>query len=196
MNTNYSVNQPAFSARLKLNDINLDRAKLAKAEETFSKLTQHYKNDELVIQAYKVDRLDGTYFNVADFIVDGNVAATSEPLKEFKHWFSRANAQEMGKAFARIFKKGKLEGKEVPKLNALDNKLTHLKSMAALNNTRAEISGNPTYSILAKQNNAAAERIQKEFSEASKKLETTTEKIKDFESDIPIMDWDTAQYRH
>lgn len=191
MNTNYSVNQPAFSARLKLNDINLDRAKLAKAEETFSKLTQHYKNDELVIQAYKVDRPDNTYFHVADFLVDNKIAATSEPLKEFKPWFNNATAEDIGNAFARIFKKGKYEGKAMPKVENLQGRVAHQMQMAEVNKLRATKSGNEVFETLAEQNTAAAAKTQKILDKETAKCDATVAKIKDFESDIPIMEWNT-----
>ena len=79
----------------------------------------------------------------------------------------------------------------MPKVENLQGRVAHQMQMAEVNKLRATKSGNEVFETLAEQNTAAATKTQKILDKETAKCDATVAKIKDFESDIPIMEWNT-----
>lgn len=189
MNTNFNVSsQPSFSARLRVSGLKLDETKLAQVDKKFSELTQHYKKDFLDIQSNTIEKCDNpkVTFDVVDFTTGAEPTASSASKGQFRRWFNkRASVDEIANTFARIFKKGKFEEKELPQKYELSKRFDRLNSMEKQNMERFELTKNPIYSTLANQNAAAAIKTKAELDMKEAKIDATLAKIENFESSIP-----------
>ena len=102
---NYSYS-PAFQAKLKVNDLNLNAKKLKQVCEIVENKSQQYSDDVLDLSEMIVRRDDGSVFSSTNFSLNGQdvgVAVT----KDFMEFFDNNSAIDVSKALLRVFKKGK-----------------------------------------------------------------------------------------
>ncbi len=194
MYNNYNAAQPAFTANFVSNGIKLNPKKLEAVQEKFSKLTQQYKNDTLtvspkVILGTKEDGDAGRSFHIADFMVGDENPASIIYLRDFKEWFNIGSVDEIAKSLTRIFKSGKFNSKQQPKVSGMKKELEHVQKSAASNLKKAEVTQKPIYQVLADKNNARAESLKKEIRSTEDYNSEIIDRIQDYPIDAPIQWW-------
>lgn len=194
MNSNYNTIQPNFTANVVANGIKLDSKKLEAVQKRFSQLTQHYKEDTLTISAKMINGKKiggdvGQVFHVADFNTAQDNPASIIYFKDFKKWFEMGSVEEIAKSLTRIFKSGKFNEVQEPKLIQMKKNLMHVQNAAEINSKKAEISQNPIYSVLAANNKARGESLRKEIVNTQDYTYDILNKIQDYPIDAPIFWW-------
>ena len=118
--------QPAFTAKLNIQNIRMNKTKLAEISNHFESMTQHYTDDVLDITSDVIKREDGSTFKNANFALNGKDIGFMSTIKDF-HSFCRTHTpKEIAKSFTRVLKQGKLNEKTDKKLTKINTKLKNI----------------------------------------------------------------------
>lgn len=179
MNTNYNTANPAFTANLVVKGMKLDPEKLSAVGKNLAEHTKHYKNDNLIMKKEFIDGSTDESFYMIDFNNGKTSAGFVSEIDDFEKWFAQTPADDIAKAFARVFKYAKL--KEI-KLNVLHNirkNYTDTMAVGELNKAKFENTKNPVYKILATNSDNRAKELDTTFKKSSQYYQSLSDKVTD-----------------
>lgn len=115
--------QPAFTAKLNIQNIRMNKTKLAEIRNHFESMTQHYTDDVLDITGNFIKREKMSPLKNANFALNGKDIGFMSSISDF-HSFCRTHTpKEIAKSFTRVLKQGKLNEKTDQKLAKINAKL-------------------------------------------------------------------------